>query len=66
MNIAIIGAGFAGLVAAKTLKEFGHFVTVYEKAADVGGVWSGVGWSRFGSVWAFLAFLIRSSESLCQ
>ena len=40
MNIAIIGAGFAGLVAAKTLKEFGHLVTVYEKVADVGGVWA--------------------------
>jgi dimethylaniline monooxygenase (N-oxide forming) len=40
MNICIVGAGFAGLSAAKVLKAFGHQVTVYEKEADVGGVWS--------------------------
>lgn len=40
MNICIVGAGFAGLSAAKVLKAFGHAVTVFEKEADVGGVWS--------------------------
>src|SRR5690606_1686882 len=40
MNIAIIGAGFAGLSSAKVLSDFGHDVTVFEKAPDVGGVWS--------------------------
>ena len=40
MNIAIIGAGFGGLSAAKILKKFGYQVTVFEKEADVGGVWS--------------------------
>lgn len=40
MKIAIIGAGFAGLSSAKVLKQFGHDVQVFEKAADVGGVWS--------------------------
>jgi len=40
MKIAIIGAGFAGLSSAKVLTEFGHDVTVFEKAPDVGGVWS--------------------------
>lgn len=40
MKTAIIGAGFAGLASAKYLSEFGHDVTVFEKAADVGGVWS--------------------------
>lgn len=40
MKIGIIGAGFAGLSAGKTLKELGHDVTIYEKADDVGGVWS--------------------------
>ena len=40
MNVAIIGAGFAGLSAAKVLREFGHGVTVFERAPDVGGVWS--------------------------
>lgn len=40
MKIAIIGAGFAGLSSAKVLKLFGHEVTVFERAPDVGGVWS--------------------------
>ncbi|HUH88382.1 MAG TPA: NAD(P)/FAD-dependent oxidoreductase [Pusillimonas sp.] len=40
MKIAIIGAGFAGLSSAKVLSEFGHEVAVFEKAPDVGGVWS--------------------------
>lgn len=40
MKIAIIGAGFAGLGTAKILREFGFDVTIYEKEADVGGVWS--------------------------
>ncbi|WP_053239142.1 flavin-containing monooxygenase [Sandaracinus amylolyticus] len=39
-TVAIIGAGFAGLSTAKVLKTFGYEVTVFEKAADVGGVWS--------------------------
>ncbi len=40
MKIAIIGAGFGGLSSAKVLKQFGHDVIVFEKAPDVGGVWS--------------------------
>ena len=40
MKIAIIGAGFSGLVNARVQREFGHDVTVFEKAPDVGGVWS--------------------------
>ena len=40
MRIAVIGAGFAGLATGKTLKQFGHDVVIYEKAPDVGGVWS--------------------------
>ncbi|WP_433059444.1 flavin-containing monooxygenase [Dactylosporangium sp. CS-033363] len=40
MRIAVIGAGVAGLSTAKVLKQAGHEVTVYEKAPDVGGVWS--------------------------
>lgn len=40
MKIGIIGAGFSGLSSAKFLKEFGHDVKVFEKEADVGGVWS--------------------------
>jgi len=40
MKIAIIGAGFAGLSTAKILRQFDHDVTIFEKAPDVGGVWS--------------------------
>ena len=40
MKIAIVGAGFAGLSSARVLRRLGHDVTVYEKAPDVGGVWS--------------------------
>jgi len=40
MKIAVIGAGFAGLAVAKILRQFDHIVTVFEKAPDVGGVWS--------------------------
>ncbi|MSQ66376.1 MAG: NAD(P)/FAD-dependent oxidoreductase, partial [Limnohabitans sp.] len=40
MKVAIIGAGFAGLSTAKVFQSFGHQVSVFEKQADVGGVWS--------------------------
>ncbi|MSQ99038.1 MAG: NAD(P)/FAD-dependent oxidoreductase [Xanthomonadales bacterium] len=39
-SIGIIGAGIAGLSTAKILKSFGFDVTVFEKEAEVGGVWS--------------------------
>lgn len=37
-NIAIIGAGIAGLEAALVLAKRGHNVTIYEKSDKVGGV----------------------------
>jgi cation diffusion facilitator CzcD-associated flavoprotein CzcO len=40
MRVGIIGAGVAGLTTAKVLKQAGHEVIVYDKAPDVGGVWS--------------------------
>ncbi|UOZ06961.1 NAD(P)/FAD-dependent oxidoreductase [Amycolatopsis sp. WQ 127309] len=40
MKIGIIGAGFAGLCTAKVLHRAGHDVVVFDKAPDVGGVWS--------------------------
>ena len=41
MNIAIIGAGMAGLSAAYDLTKAGHKVTVYETLSQVGGIASG-------------------------
>ena len=40
MRVAIIGAGLAGLTTAKVLVQAGHDVEVFDKAPDVGGVWS--------------------------
>jgi len=41
MNIAIVGAGIAGLTAAYDLAQAGHAVTVYEADAQAGGLASG-------------------------
>ncbi|AGK51518.1 enoyl-CoA hydratase/isomerase family protein [Burkholderia thailandensis MSMB121] len=38
-RIAVIGAGPAGLVMAKSLLEEGHRPDVFERQADLGGVW---------------------------
>jgi hypothetical protein len=40
VDIAIVGAGVAGLATAKVLKQAGHEVTVFDRVTDVGGVWS--------------------------
>jgi renalase len=36
-NIAVIGAGLAGITAARTLTQAGHRVTVFEKSRGTGG-----------------------------
>ncbi|MEP7136953.1 MAG: NAD(P)/FAD-dependent oxidoreductase [Chloroflexota bacterium] len=41
MKIAIIGAGYGGMVAAYDLKKAGHDVTIFESAEYVGGLASG-------------------------
>ncbi|XP_057868664.1 flavin-containing monooxygenase FMO GS-OX-like 8 isoform X2 [Cryptomeria japonica] len=38
-KVGVIGAGPAGLVAARELKKEGFEVVVYEQNADVGGIW---------------------------
>jgi hypothetical protein len=40
MRVGIVGAGVAGLATAKVLTQAGHEVVIYDKAPDVGGVWS--------------------------
>lgn len=39
MKLCVIGAGAAGICAAKTAVEFGCDVTVFEQTAEVGGTW---------------------------
>jgi len=41
MNIAIIGAGYAGMAAAYDLARAGHKVTIYESSNQPGGLASG-------------------------
>ena len=38
-HVAVIGAGPAGLVAARELRREGHSVVVFEKQKQVGGTW---------------------------
>lgn len=39
-TIGIVGAGFAGLVTAKVMKDFGYDPVVFESDSEVGGVWA--------------------------
>lgn len=39
-KVAVIGAGAAGLISAKELRELGHDVVVYEQTDSIGGVWA--------------------------
>ncbi|XP_076955133.1 flavin-containing monooxygenase FMO GS-OX-like 4 [Bidens hawaiensis] len=39
LNVAVIGAGIAGLVTARELLRENHHVTVFEKSKQIGGTW---------------------------
>jgi len=39
LRLAVVGAGAAGLVAARELRREGHSPVVFERAASVGGTW---------------------------
>ncbi|XP_010418250.1 PREDICTED: flavin-containing monooxygenase FMO GS-OX-like 7 isoform X2 [Camelina sativa] len=39
-HVAVIGAGAAGLVAARELRRKGHSVVVFERGNQIGGVWA--------------------------
>ncbi|XAR70436.1 hypothetical protein NMG60_11027283 [Bertholletia excelsa] len=38
-NVAVVGAGAAGLIAARELRQEGHRVVVFEREDRVGGTW---------------------------
>ena len=38
-RVAVIGAGAAGLAAARELTREGHDAVVFEQGAELGGVW---------------------------
>ena len=40
LNVAVVGAGAAGLVTAYELLAAGHRVTVFEQSDQVGGLWN--------------------------
>ena len=44
LDVAVVGAGFAGLHLLHSLRALGFKVRVFETAADVGGVWT---WNRY-------------------
>ena len=44
VDVAIVGAGFAGLYALHKMREIGLTAKVFEAADDVGGVWH---WNRY-------------------
>lgn len=51
MHIAVIGAGMAGICAAKHAINRGYKVTVFEQAKQVGGTWvysDNIGTDEFG------------------
>ncbi|MFS8024338.1 putative flavin monooxygenase, FAD/NAD(P)-binding domain superfamily [Helianthus anomalus] len=39
LNVAVIGAGVAGLTTARELLRENHRVTVFEKSGQIGGTW---------------------------
>lgn len=49
-RVAVVGAGMAGMVAAKELREEGHDMVVYERTAGPGGVWA-TSKARGGTAW---------------
>ncbi len=50
MNVAVIGAGWAGLAAAVALKQAGSHVTVFEASGTPGGRARGVSDVRLGTI----------------
>jgi dimethylaniline monooxygenase (N-oxide forming) / hypotaurine monooxygenase len=43
----VIGAGSAGLIAAKELKEKGFEVKILDKNSEIGGIWTSLPWKSY-------------------
>lgn len=52
-RVAVIGAGAAGLAAARALREVGLVPVIYEETADIGGLWA-YGEDRIGPAYRSL------------
>ncbi|NOK58199.1 MAG: NAD(P)/FAD-dependent oxidoreductase [Chloroflexi bacterium AL-W] len=67
MKIAIVGAGVAGLTAAKDLIKAGHTVTVYEAAPQAGGLASGFRDERWEwPLERFYHHLFETDTAICE
>ena len=44
IDVAVVGAGFAGMLAAYNMRKAGHSIQGFEKGSDVGGTWF---WNRY-------------------
>ncbi|MCW8870898.1 MAG: FAD-dependent oxidoreductase, partial [Proteobacteria bacterium] len=62
-NIAVVGAGMAGLSCATTLAERGHHVTLFEKADKIGGQFNYAaeipGKEEFVHTMAYFQYLVK-------
>ncbi|MFQ6792141.1 MAG: FAD-dependent oxidoreductase [Thomasclavelia sp.] len=64
-NIAIAGAGIAGLQAAITAKKRGHNVVVYEKESRPGGTWNIAALPPYkGELMTFVKWLVDECQRL--
>jgi dimethylaniline monooxygenase (N-oxide forming) len=39
LKVLVIGAGVTGIIAANTMRQYGHNVTIYDKLEGFGGQW---------------------------
>ncbi|MGI8559547.1 MAG: NAD(P)/FAD-dependent oxidoreductase [Solirubrobacteraceae bacterium] len=51
MNVAIVGGGVSGIVAAKTLRERGHQITLFEREPYLGGHTNTITVERASGTW---------------
>jgi len=65
MRVIIIGGGFAGLTAARSLLKAGAEVTLFEKESDLGGMASSFSWDE-AYVDRFYHFLCRGDREMIR